>query len=487
MATMNPNGLPLYGLGTGPNVNMLDNILMAGGFPATEQPKPALTMPQYTYAQDIHHHAMNLVQPAQVVTSDANPVHVIVYQNDAQQQQPISYKMAQIGTTVVQQQQPQIVQQPAQRVQYIASTAAATAARQATATPAAAVAVATTTVSHVQRKKDIVAQAMQEQKIFEQQMPKAEAVVKQEPGVPPVTSTTVKAAPAGPDIKPVINQTKTPTKRQYNKSNVNVKKEPGTFNSSSSSSKGRVPLMVIDDDEDDGLTCRLCMASYWYKTEMYEHYKTVHSITDPAKYDKEEKIKKMKKLKEEQHRINMAKRQREERERRMNQKGRGMIKLTSPGARQSQAASARPSFQYRDGAFICDLCKESFSDGNDMVTHWKSHVKKQQVDSFSRGRGRGRGRGRAMIKREDSSDDEIGSGRPGRKRRRRHSSASSDDRPVGRGRGTGKAEKGKPRWTAYLLWSTRKRRDVVVDHPDWTFAQIAKWISEEWKQVRTHI
>ena len=92
-----------------------------------------------------------------------------------------------------------------------------------------------------------------------------------------------------------------------------------------------------------------------------------------------------------------------------------------------------------------------------------------------------------MIKREDSSDDEIGSGRPGRKRRRRHSSASSDDRPVGRGRGTGKAEKGKPRWTAYLLWSTRKRRDVVVDHPDWTFAQIAKWISEEWKQVRTHI
>jgi hypothetical protein len=43
--------------------------------------------------------------------------------------------------------------------------------------------------------------------------------------------------------------------------------------------------------------------------------------------------------------------------------------------------------------------------------------------------------------------------------------------------------KGMPRWTAYLLWSTRKRRDVVVDHPDWTFAQIAKWISEEWKKV----
>merc|ERR1719319_544104 len=49
----------------------------------------------------------------------------------------------------------------------------------------------------------------------------------------------------------------------------------------------------------------------------------------------------------------------------------------------------------------------------------------------------------------------------------------------------GKAEKGKPRWTAYLLWSTRKRRDVVVDHPDWTFAEIAKWISEEGKKVES--
>ena len=46
-----------------------------------------------------------------------------------------------------------------------------------------------------------------------------------------------------------------------------------------------------------------------------------------------------------------------------------------------------------------------------------------------------------------------------------------------------RGDKGKPRWTAYLLWSTRKRRDVVVDHPDWTFAQIAKWISEEWKLI----
>ena len=85
--------------------------------------------------------------------------------------------------------------------------------------------------------------------------------------------------------------------------------------------------------------------------------------------------------------------------------------------------------------------------------------------------------------RRRSSSDEIGSGRAGRRKRRRSSSASSDDRPVRSRKGGGKAEKGKPRWTAYLLWSTRKRRDVVVDHPDWTFSQIAKWISEEWKQI----
>ena len=54
------------------------------------------------------------------------------------------------------------------------------------------------------------------------------------------------------------------------------------------------------------------------------------------------------------------------------------------------------------------------------------------------------------------------------------------------GKRKGKGGKGMPRWTAYLLWSTRKRRDVVVDHPDWSFAQIAKWISDEWKKVKIY-
>merc|ERR1711915_744948 len=72
--------------------------------------------------------------------------------------------------------------------------------------------------------------------------------------------------------------------------------------------------------------------------------------------------------------------------------------------------------------------------------------------------GRGRGRGRPLGRRD--SEDSTGS--------------------IGRGK---RGDKGKPRWTAYLLWSTRKRRDVVVDHPDWTFAQIAKWISDVWKKI----
>merc|ERR1712001_655094 len=56
--------------------------------------------------------------------------------------------------------------------------------------------------------------------------------------------------------------------------------------------------------------------------------------------------------------------------------GRGGLRPGMPGGR-PMPTGPRPSFQYRDGAFICDLCKKSFSDGNDMVAHWKSHVKQQ--------------------------------------------------------------------------------------------------------------
>jgi hypothetical protein len=52
----------------------------------------------------MHHHAMNLVQPHTTVAA-SDPVHVIVYQqNDHQQQQPISYKIPQLGTVIAQDQ-----------------------------------------------------------------------------------------------------------------------------------------------------------------------------------------------------------------------------------------------------------------------------------------------------------------------------------------------------------------------------------------------
>ena len=64
---MNPNHTTPHYLGGGPNLNLLDNMLMAAGFQATDQPKHTL-VPQYsTYSQDVHqamhmHQAMNLVQ-----------------------------------------------------------------------------------------------------------------------------------------------------------------------------------------------------------------------------------------------------------------------------------------------------------------------------------------------------------------------------------------------------------------------------------------
>jgi hypothetical protein len=44
-------------------------------------------------------------------------------------------------------------------------------------------------------------------------------------------------------------------------------------------------------------------------------------------------------------------------------------------------------------------------------------------------------------------------------------------------------DKGKPRWTGYLVWSTRRRKEISVEHPEWTFNDVAKNISTEWKEV----
>ena len=65
--------------------------------------------------------------------------------------------------------------------------------------------------SPAERKKDIVAQAMQEQKIFEENIPKAEPAVKQEPGVAAAGGDAAGGdAAASADGKPaVVTATKT--------------------------------------------------------------------------------------------------------------------------------------------------------------------------------------------------------------------------------------------------------------------------------------
>lgn len=68
---------------------------------------------------------------------------------------------------------------------------------------------AQTTPRHVQspaeRRKDIVAQAMQEQKIFDENMPKMEPIVKQEPGV---SGTDTSAVTTATETKPLVTATK---------------------------------------------------------------------------------------------------------------------------------------------------------------------------------------------------------------------------------------------------------------------------------------
>merc|ERR1719414_112599 len=142
----------------------------------------------------------------------------------------------------------------------------------------------------------------------------------------------------------------------------------------------------------------------------------------------------------------------------------------------------RPSFQYRDGAFICDLCKKSFGDGNDMVSHWKSHVKQQArmgggaMASMGRGSSAGRGRppSRGQLKKTHLSSR----GRPITSK-----SAGRKGAKGAKGKKAGRSDKGRARWTSYLLWSTRRRKEITKENPDYTFAQVGKAISEGWKEV----
>merc|ERR1712083_896696 len=46
-----------------------------------------------------------------------------------------------------------------------------------------------------------------------------------------------------------------------------------------------------------------------------------------------------------------------------------------------------------------------------------------------------------------------------------------------------KANSKRPAWTPYLMWSVRRRKKLMVKHPEWNFAEVSKAISEGWKEV----
>ena len=43
------------------------------------------------------------------------------------------------------------------------------------------------------------------------------------------------------------------------------------------------------DDDDDDLTCRVCLSSFWYRTQLIEHLEKTHSVKDPEAFLKEKR------------------------------------------------------------------------------------------------------------------------------------------------------------------------------------------------------
>ena len=65
-------------------------------------------------------------------------------------------------------------------------------------------------------------------------------------------------------------------------------------------------FQLLDDEDDDGPSCQKCLQPFWYKSQLHDHLKSAHFITDPERYEKEEIEKKLIRLREEQHRMALA-------------------------------------------------------------------------------------------------------------------------------------------------------------------------------------
>ncbi|CAB4055426.1 unnamed protein product [Lepeophtheirus salmonis] len=393
---MNPNHPPYNST----NLNLLDNMLMAAGFQGTsgpEVPKPPGPMippgyGAYHNEMGLHHHAMNLATSQHVQGVESIP---ILHQQH--QQHPISYKL------------PHHFEEMSHSTTTTSSTIAAAAA-----------------VAHHQHhhlnakssKKDIVAEALRKEPspsltaiksepCHTPPLPKSPQDIKpvlQSPKppspaitsltTPPTNSSTLVSKPVIPYSSSTsttlssssITSISTPGRRVVTSSNLKT-----ASISSSRSAASMTPRLSLLEEEDDGLTCRLCLQSFWYKSALIEHLKNnslyIRSCSE------------------------------------LRGRGRGMIarggsagrggarpgsiRLTSPGSKPAPAGP-RPSFQYRDGAFICDLF-------------------------------------RFLLKEKAKPSG----GKTGKRK-----------------------DKGRPRWTSYLVWSTRRRKELISAHPGWSFAEL---------------
>ena len=325
----------------------------------------------------------------------------------------------------------------------------------------------------------------QQHHILQQHQPQIQQQIIEEPRDVKPNIAAVNAANAvskGEPPKPIVTTPKPST------SGATPTSQTRTYNRSQPRTQ-IMPRLQLLDDEDDGLTCRLCLQAFWYRGHLNDHLKEAHSIADPVKYEREEREKKLRRIREEQQRMAMSKRQRlmqmsgrgavRGRGGMMMRGGRGGLRPGMPG--RPMPTGPRPSFQYRDGAFICDLCKKSFSDGNDMVAHWKSHVK-QQAKTM---KGNAAAAAAASAREQRLREKELK-----KKMRGKHKThLSQRGRPISKksagrkGKKKQRKDKGRPRWTAYLLWSTRRRKEIAQENPEYTFAQVGKAISEGWKEV----
>ena len=50
----------------------------------------------------------------------------------------------------------------------------------------------------------------------------------------------------------------------------------------------KADTLSLEDDDDD-LTCRICMSSFWYKSQIVEHLSKTHSVKDPEAFIKEKR------------------------------------------------------------------------------------------------------------------------------------------------------------------------------------------------------